>query len=134
MSGDTPDVFLGCVVLDAGTDSGHSPIPDEQEILMTATFINIISVDPAKQQEVVDILSQGTDDLIRHRPGFVSVTLLASADGSKVINIAEWESPDAAKATLGDPAAQEFAKKVAALGTPDPGVYKKVADFTADQA
>lgn len=101
---------------------------------MTATFINIISVDPAHQQEVVDLLTQGTEEVIRHRPGFVSVVLLASADGAKVINIAEWENPDAAKATLGDPAAQEFAKKIADLGTPDPGVYRKVAEFTADPA
>src|SRR6185312_8000137 len=95
--------------------------PDEQEATVTATFINIIHVDPDKQQELLEVLIKGTEDVIRHRPGFISETLLASADGSKVINLAEWASPDDAKATLNDPAAQEFAKKLAALGTPNPG-------------
>ncbi|MGI5219339.1 antibiotic biosynthesis monooxygenase family protein [Nocardia sp. CA-290969] len=100
---------------------------------MTATFINIIDVDPEKQQDVIALLTKGTEEVIQHRPGFVSVRVLAAADGSKVINIAEWASPEDAKATLGDPAAQQFAKQVAALGTPNPGVYRQVAEFTADQ-
>ncbi|WP_280396724.1 antibiotic biosynthesis monooxygenase family protein [Nocardia carnea] len=100
---------------------------------MTATFINIIEVDPEKQQDVVALLSKGAEEVIRHRPGFVSVRLLAAADGSTVINIAEWASPDDAKATSADPAAQQLAKQVAALGTPKPGVYRQVAEFTADR-
>jgi quinol monooxygenase YgiN len=101
---------------------------------MTANFFNVIEVDPDKQKELIELLNEGTESVIRHRPGFVSVTLFASADGSKVINWAQWASPEDAKATLGDPAAQEFAKRTAALGKPSPGVYALVAEFKAESA
>ncbi|WP_280496649.1 putative quinol monooxygenase [Nocardia farcinica] len=98
---------------------------------MTATFVNIISVDPARQQELIEVLTEGTEQVIRHRPGFVSVTLLAAVDGSRVINIAQWDGPDDAKATLADPRAQEFAARIAELGVPEAGVYRPAGQFTA---
>ncbi|MQY26700.1 antibiotic biosynthesis monooxygenase family protein [Nocardia aurantia] len=101
---------------------------------MTANFFNVIEVDPAKQKELIELLNEATETVIRHRPGFVSVTLFASVDGSKVINLAQWASPDDAKATMGDPAAQEFAKRTAALGKPSPGVYKIVSEFKGEPA
>ena len=42
------------------------------------TFVNVIDVDPSKQQEVIDILQEGTENVISRRPGFVSATILAS--------------------------------------------------------
>ncbi|MCX4097636.1 putative quinol monooxygenase [Nocardia sp. alder85J] len=101
---------------------------------MTANFFNVIEVDPAKQQELIELLEEGTESVIRHRPGFVSVNLFASADGSKVINWAQWAGPEDAEATLGDPAAQEFAKRTAAIAEASPGVYALVAEFKAEPA
>lgn len=94
------------------------------------TFINIIDVDPSKQQEVIDILSEGTAQVISKRPGFISVTVLASADKSRVVNIARWESADDAKATQADPAAAEYAQRTAAIATPSPGIYAVASEFT----
>jgi heme-degrading monooxygenase HmoA len=95
------------------------------------TFINVIDVDPSQQQEVVDILTEGTEQVISKRPGFISVTILASLDKSRVINVARWQSLDDAKATQGDPLAAEYAKRAAAIATPNPGVYTVVSEFTA---
>lgn len=95
------------------------------------TFINVIDVDPSKQQEVIDILNEGTEQVISKRPGFISVTILASADKSHVINIARWERADDVKATQADPVAAEYAKRTAAIGTPSPGIYSVVSEFTA---
>lgn len=47
------------------------------------TFINVIDVDPGKQAEVIDILKEGTETVISKRPGFISVTLLASNFGQQ---------------------------------------------------
>ncbi|QKW08097.1 antibiotic biosynthesis monooxygenase [Streptomyces sp. NA04227] len=88
-----------------------------------ATVINVFETQPDKQQELVGVLNEGLDKVVRHRPGFVSATILASKDGSKVVNYAQWRSPADAQATFGDPAVQEYGKKAAALGTPAPGVY-----------
>lgn len=94
-------------------------------------FINVIDVDPSKQQEVIDILNEGTEQVISKRPGFISVTILASADKSCVVNIARWESADDVKATQADPVAAEYAKRTAAIATPSPGIYAVISEFTA---
>lgn len=96
-----------------------------------ATFINVIEVDPSKQQEVIDILNEGTEKVISQRPGFISVTILASADKSRVVNIARWASADDVKATQADPLAAEYAKRTAAIATPGPGMYAVVSEFGA---
>ena len=95
------------------------------------TFINVIDVDPSTQQEVIDILIDGTENVISKRPGFISVTILASADKSRVINLARWESTDDLRATQTDPVAVELAKRTAAIATPGPGIYAVVSTFTA---
>lgn len=87
------------------------------------TLINVFDVEPSKQQALVDLLNQGTDTVIRHRPGFVSVTLLASNDGTRVVNHAEWRSLDDVKATMDDPEAQGYARRAAELAQATPHVY-----------
>lgn len=94
------------------------------------TFVNVVDVDPAKQQEVIDLLIEGTKKVMSKRPGFISVTLLASLDKSRVINVARWESAEDVKATQSDPAAAEYAKRTAALARATPGLYTLVGEFT----
>ncbi|RLV55503.1 antibiotic biosynthesis monooxygenase [Aeromicrobium phragmitis] len=93
------------------------------------TFINVIEVEPSKQQEVIDLLVEGTERIISKRPGFISATLLASFDKSCVINVAQWESADDVKSTQGDPEAAEYAKRTAALAQAHPRVYTIVSEF-----
>jgi quinol monooxygenase YgiN len=87
------------------------------------TLINVFDVDPANQPQLVELLSEGTEKVIRHRPGFVSVNLLASNDGSRVVNFAQWRSLEDIKATLADPDAQGYAQKAAELAEATPHVY-----------
>lgn len=95
------------------------------------TFVNIVDVDPSQQQEVIDLLVEGTEKVMSKRPGFISVTLLASLDKSRVINVARWETADDVKATQSDPAAAEYAKRTAAIAKAAPGLYTVVGEFTA---
>ncbi|WOF24097.1 antibiotic biosynthesis monooxygenase [Microbacterium betulae] len=95
------------------------------------TFINVIDVDPPRQQEVIDILNEGTERVISTRPGFISVTILASADKRRVVNIARWASADDVRATQADPVAAEYATRTAAIASPGPGIYAIVSEFTA---
>lgn len=46
------------------------------------TLINVFDVDPSKQQELVDVLAAATDEVMCHRPGFVSANFHANLDGS----------------------------------------------------
>jgi hypothetical protein len=95
------------------------------------TVINVFEVEAAKQDELVRVLIEGADKVVRHRPGFVSANILASQDGSRVVNYAQWRSPADLQAVLADPTMQEHGKKAAALGKPAPNVYSVVSVFTA---
>jgi quinol monooxygenase YgiN len=93
----------------------------------TVTLINVFDVEPSKREGLVEILNEGTEKVMRHRPGFISVNILASIDGSRVVNYAQWRSPDDIKATMASPDAQEYAKRAAAVALPTPHVYSVVA-------
>ncbi len=95
------------------------------------TFINVIDVDRSKRQELIDLLIEGTEKVMTQRPGFLSVTLLASLDGGRVVNVARWGSADDVRATQADPEAAEYARRTVALATADPGLYTVVGEFSA---
>lgn len=88
------------------------------------TLINVFTVDPARQQELVDVLSRATQEVICHLPGFVSANIHASVDGTKVVNYAQWESPEALQAMLADPSARPHLDQAAALGSFEPNLYE----------
>jgi heme-degrading monooxygenase HmoA len=56
------------------------------------TLINIFTVEPAKQQQLVDLLIHATETSMRHLPGFISANIHRSLDGTKVANYAQWRS------------------------------------------
>lgn len=95
------------------------------------TFVNVVDVDPARQAELVALLQEGAERVIRHRPGFVSLTLLASADGTRVVNLARWRSADDVRATQADPLAAEYANRTAAIASARPGLYTVAAQYDA---
>ena len=84
------------------------------------TLINVFSVDPAKQGQLVDVLVQATNDVMKLVPGFVSANIHRSLDGKKVVNYAQWTSKDAFEAMLRNPEAASHMKAAAALATFDP--------------
>jgi heme-degrading monooxygenase HmoA len=91
------------------------------------TLINVFDVAPSSQQDLVDLLAEGTEKVIKHRPGFVSVSLLASNDGSRVVNYAQWRTLEDVKAVIADPEAQGYAKRAAELAKASPHVYSVVS-------
>lgn len=71
-----------------------------------ATLINVFTVQPERQRELVDLLVRATDDVMRHLPGFVAANIHASHDGARVVNYAQWQSEADFQAMLGNPDAQ----------------------------
>jgi quinol monooxygenase YgiN len=88
------------------------------------TLINVFTVDPTRQQQLVDVLTQATQEVIRHLPGFVSANIHASLDGTKVVNYAQWESREALEAMLADSRARPHLDEAAALGSFEPNLYE----------
>ena len=80
-----------------------------------ATLINVFTVLPERQAELVAVLSRATEETMKDRPGFISANIHASADGERVVNYAQWESEGHFRAMLADPSAQEHMTEAAAL-------------------
>lgn len=72
-----------------------------------ATLINVFTVRPERQRELVDLLVHATEEVMQHLPGFIAANIHASADGTRVVNYAQWASADAFHAMLGNPEAQD---------------------------
>lgn len=98
------------------------------------TIINVFSVDPASQDELVDLLSRATDTSVRHAPGFMSAKLHRSLDGTKVTMYALWRSREAYEAMRADPAARPYFDRALAIAKFEPGLYEVVRTFEPDDA
>jgi len=75
------------------------------------TLINVFTVAPERQQELVDTLVAATEQVIRTLPGFVSANIHKSIDGVRVTNYAQWENPTALEAMLKNPEASKHLNK-----------------------
>jgi quinol monooxygenase YgiN len=92
-----------------------------------ATLINVFTVEPERQQELVDLLERATQEVIGHLPGFISANFHASLDGTRVVNYAQWETADALHAMLSNPDAQEHLRAATAIASSDPRLYRVVS-------
>ncbi|MEO7297115.1 MAG: antibiotic biosynthesis monooxygenase family protein [Verrucomicrobiota bacterium] len=90
------------------------------------TLINIFTVEPAKQQQLVDLLIHATETSMRHLPGFISANIHRSFDGTMVANYAQWRSKGDLEAMQKNPAAMPHMKEAAALAKFEPGLYEVV--------
>lgn len=86
-------------------------------------FINIIDVDPAHHDRLLELVNRGLDEVVRQLPGFESATVLSSVDRARVVNIARWRNAADAAAARSDSRSAAFAQQIAELGTATPGVY-----------
>ncbi|MBV9011906.1 MAG: antibiotic biosynthesis monooxygenase [Pseudonocardiales bacterium] len=89
-----------------------------------ATLINVFTVEPEHQRELLNVLITASEEVMRHLPGFVSANLHASTDGTRVVNYAQWENAEAFEAMLGNPAAREHMDRAATLAVQfEPHLY-----------
>jgi quinol monooxygenase YgiN len=70
------------------------------------TLINVFAVEPEKQQALLDLLAHFSETVVRKSPGFISATFHTSLDGTRVTNVALWESREAFLAMFQSPEAQ----------------------------
>ena len=57
-------------------------------------LINVFTVEPARQRELIELLTRATEDSVRHAQGFMSARLHRSLDGTKVTMYAQWRSDE----------------------------------------
>jgi heme-degrading monooxygenase HmoA len=79
------------------------------------TLINVFTVAPEDQQRLVDVLVDATQAVMRNQQGFISANIHRSLDGTRVTNYAQWRSPEAFEAMLGDREAAEHMGEAAKI-------------------
>ena len=87
---------------------------DESVIL-----INLLRVEPGKQEALIALLKQNTDTVIRTLPGWRTTRLIAAKDGAGVVIYSEWETAAAVQAMRSDPRMQAYFPKIAELASLD---------------
>jgi quinol monooxygenase YgiN len=90
------------------------------------TLVNVFTVRPEHQQELVEVLVEATDKVMRKLPGYVSANIHRSLDGTRVVNYAQWASEAAFQAMLRNPAVWPHMEAATRLGAADPVLYEVV--------
>jgi quinol monooxygenase YgiN len=101
------------------------------EISGPITLINVFTVEPEKQQQLVELLVRATESSVRYAPGFISAKLHRGLDGTKVTMYAQWRSIEDYLAMRGNPAPLPFLQQALAIAKFDPGMYEVVQTFDA---
>jgi len=96
------------------------------------TLINVFTVEPANQQQLLDLLARATETSVRQAPGFVSANLHRSLDGTKVVMYAQWRSAEDYRAMREDPGPRPYLEQALALAKFEPGVYEVVEIYSAE--
>lgn len=89
------------------------------------TVIIIFTVEPERQQEVIDTIISFLDT-VKQQPGFVSASLHKSLDGLRVANYAQWKSLEDYEAFANNAEVQALGAKLSEFPKPDSHVYEVV--------
>lgn len=84
------------------------------------TLVNVFRVSPERQEELVQVLIEATEETMRHIPGFVSANIHRSLDGTRVVNYAQWRSLEDFQAMLEDDRARPHMQKAGSMAEYDP--------------
>src|SRR6218665_155487 len=92
------------------------------------TLINVFTVAPERQAELVRLLEEATEEVMRHLPGFISANIHRDLEGTRVANYAQWASREHFEAMLRNPRAQTHMRAAAALVEKfEPHLYEVVS-------
>lgn len=94
------------------------------------TLINVFTVAPGRQQELVELLTRATELSVRHAPGFLSARLHRSFDGTRVTMYAQWRSEADYLAMRRDPTPIPYLQQAMTMATFEPGMYEIVKTFS----
>ena len=82
-------------------------------------LLNVLTVDPANQGRLLEMLRNNTEGVIRTLDGWISTTLIASADGTRVVIHSQWRDAAAVAAMRSDPRMIAYFPKLTALASFD---------------
>ncbi len=81
------------------------------------TLLIPLTVVPANQSHVLDMLRDNIHTVIRTLDGWIATNLIATADGTRIVIHSQWRDEAAVKAMQTDPRMVSYYPKLAALAT-----------------
>jgi quinol monooxygenase YgiN len=93
------------------------------------TLINVFKVGPSNQQQLIELLSQATENSVKTITGFISSSLHKSIDGTKVTMYAQWRSMEDYQNMRNNPTASPYLEQALEIASFEPGMYEVVATF-----
>jgi quinol monooxygenase YgiN len=87
------------------------------------TLINVFTVAPEKQQQLVETLIETTEGWVKPHPGFLAATIHKSLDETRVANYAQWRNREAFDRSMSDPQVRARMSLAVHLGEPDGHFY-----------
>lgn len=94
------------------------------------TLINVFTVEPPNQHQLLELLARATETFVRHAPGFISSSLHRGLDGTKVTMYAQWRSVEDYQAMRENPAPLPYLQQALAIARFEPGMYEVVEIFS----
>lgn len=98
------------------------PVIDVNQSVIT--MVNIFTVHPEDQEELVKLLVEATESVMRGQPGFVSANIHTSVDGTRVVNYAQWRSIEDFETMRANPDVHPHFREVRAIATPEMHLYR----------
>jgi antibiotic biosynthesis monooxygenase (ABM) superfamily enzyme len=89
------------------------------------TQINVFTVEPERQQELIDLLSEAAV-FASSLPGWISASVHRSLDGTRVVNYAQSKDFESAQNIINALRAAGWLDRNKALGEAHPGLYEVV--------
>ncbi len=93
------------------------------------TLINVFTVEPINQQNLIDLLTMATESSVRKVKGFISSSLHRSIDGTKVTMYAQWKSIEDYQNMRKNTTASPYLEEALKIAKFDPGMYEVVETF-----
>lgn len=100
--------------------TGGSAVTTIRRGAQPMTLVNVFTVAPERQQELIDLLVEATERRMRHLPGFISASIHRGDDGAHVVNYAQWRTHEDFNAARKDPEAGVHMQKAAVMAAFNP--------------
>jgi quinol monooxygenase YgiN len=79
------------------------------------TLVNVFTVEPHNQPEVLALLEEGVESLFSKLPGWISSNLHKSRDGRQIIVYSQWRDASSIDAFRQDPRMKPYLQRMGTL-------------------
>jgi quinol monooxygenase YgiN len=83
------------------------------------TLINILTVEPENQQELIEFLRGNTESVVSRLDGWISTSLIAAKDQRHVVIYSQWRDLASVEAMRANPDMVAYFPRIAALAAFD---------------